>query len=633
MPQHFLHPWIALAVVVATFAILQLRKNIPLDLLFLIALLAVTFTGILTPEQALAGFANSAVITIGSLVALTAGLRKCGVLDWLGRKLLGEVNTERQCLWKMAISLVLSSAFMLNTAIVAMVGPILVGWCRRTGISPSRVLIPLSYLTILGGMCTLIGTSTNLVVNAKLQQLYSERVETLEPVDAESRLTGELIEKQQQARAIRPMSFLEIGYAGFPIAIVGAAVILMLAPVLLPRNDDLIEQLDERRREYLVEMQVQSDCHLIGKKVSEAGLRHLTGLFLIEIDRNEEVITPVRPEDEIRANDRLVFAGVISTIVELERIPGLVPAVDDFYEADPKRRERRCLTEVVLSRSSPLIRRTLKQADFRERYNAAVVAIHRGGSRIKTKLGETVLRAGDTLLLQTSQNFSERYRNSEDFFLVSSIEQYEPPRSDKAKLAGLIFLLGMCWLVIGSFFPALARSAVGSSATVALLMIGLFVISRCMTMSDVRGAIDVQLLLTIACALGLGEALYRSGAASMIASAVVSNVSHNPWLLMIAVYLICVILTELITNTAVAALMTPLAIGVAESADVSARPFIMAVALASSMSFMTPVGYQTNLMVMGPGGYRPADFVRLGLPLSLATGTTALFLIPRIWPF
>ncbi len=627
MLPEFIHPWLTIVVVICTFGVLQFRKNVPLDLLFLVALLSVTFAGVLTPEQALAGFANSAVITIACLVAITAGLRKCGLLDWLGRKLLGDVHTERKCLWRMAVSLICCSAFLLNTAIVAMIGPVLVGWCRRTGISPSRVLIPLSYLTILGGICTLIGTSTNLVVNAKLQQLHAERLALLDDAPPE-----QLESAKQIANAVRPMSFLEIGAVGFPIALIGGGLIMLLAPFLMPKNEDLIERLDDRRREYLVEMLVNPECHLIGQKVRDAGLRHLTGLFLIEIDRNNEIITPVRPDDEIHANDRLVFAGVISTIVELERIKGLVPAVDDFYVADPKRRERRCLTEVVLSRSSPIIRRTLKEADFRQRYNAAVVAIHRGGERIATKLGDAVLRTGDTLLLQTQHNFQEHWRNSEDFFLVSSIQQYEPPRNDKARLAGIIFTCGMGWLIGSSFFPALAKTAVGSPATVSLLMIGLFVIFRCMTMSDVRRAVDIQLLLTIACALGLGESLYRSGAAEMIATGIVSGVSDNPWLLLVAVYVICVVLTEMLTNTAVAALMTPLAIGIAETADVSARPFIMAVAIGSSMSFMTPIGYQTNLMVMGPGGYRPVDFFRLGLPLSLVCGTSAVFLIPRIWP-
>ncbi|NOY30451.1 MAG: SLC13 family permease [Planctomycetes bacterium] len=618
---------IALCVTVLVFLALQLRRSVPIDLLFLGGLVLVTLAGVLSSDQALAGFSNRAVVMIAALFAASAGLRATGALDWIGNRLLGGATTERSALIRLAAAVVPSSAFVLNTPLVAMMAPVVVDWCRRRGISPSRLLIPLSYFTILGGVCTLIGTSTTLVINGKLAAMQAEGNQ---PAAIAERI-GEL-------------GFFEISSVGIPMALVGVAYLLLAAPRRLPNRTELIEQFGERRREYLVEMQVEPRCPLVGKTVQSAGLRHLPGLFLIEISRTSETITPVSPQDIIRSGDRLVFTGVVTTIADLERIPGLVPAADSTFETLPAERTRRQLTEAVLSRTSPLIGLTVREADFRKRYNAAIVAVHRNGERLTNKVGSVRLEPGDTLLLQTRSEFVESHRNSHEFYLVSRVGNTTARRHDRALLAGLLFVGLILWLTVCSLWPDLLpwgnvmSGRIHAIAAVAVVLA--MIVTRCMTTSEARSAIDLQVLLTIGAALGIGEALDRSGAAYWLASFLVDSTSAlglkdhwEPYVLLAVVYLVSQMFTETITNLAVATIMIPVAVYVAIEGGYDPRPFIIAVTLAASLSFVTPIGYQTNLMVMGPGGYQPRDYWRVGWPLATLLTISALFLIPWQWPF
>jgi len=636
--------WIAIGVTVGIFAMLQLRRNVPTDLLFLFGMMIVTLTGVITPAEAFAGLASTAVLIIGSLLVVAAGLRVTGVLDWIGHRWLGRFKSERAALLALAVGLVSTSAFLLNTAVVAMAMPVVLDWCRKRGISPSRLLMPVSYLAILGGVCTLIGTSTTLVLNDMLKVEYQSRMAEVEKLEKEK--SGQdnhvkdtsheqmLSESRQYAEQVRPLGLFEIGKAGLPCALVGTLVLIIWGRRLLPNRTELVERLGDQRREYLVEMLVQSECPLIGLTVERAGLRHLPGLYLIEIDRGEDVITPVTPHDVIRPDDRLIFTGVVSTILDLERIPGLVPAADTTYEFHPTQRQQRHLTEVVLSRTCPLIGTTVREGNFRQRYNAAVVAVHRNGVRLTNKIGNIQLEAGDTLLLQTRSEFVSNFRNNLDFYLVSSVEGDAPRRHDRARLAGGLALILVGLLVFISLLTGQVPMGPGIEAAVAMAVALLMVVTRCLRIADARAAIDLQLLLTIAGALAMGRALTVSGAADAVAGGMVQLVgSGNPWTLLIVLYLLTMIFTELITNNAVAAMVFPLAVAVAADSGHHPRPFIIAIALASSLAFITPIGYQTNLMVMGPGGYRPRDYLRSGIPISLSVALTAMVLIPRFWPF
>ncbi len=593
-----------MATTIGVFVTLILTRRIPLDFLFMSGVLLLTILGIVTPDRAFSGFANPAVLTIGALLALTAGLRTSGVIDWLGRQLLGGARTPASALRRLGVVLVASSPFVLNTALVAMCLPMTIDWCRKNGVSASKLLIPVSYFSILGGVCTLIGTSTTLVVQAQLNQFHA-----LDP-------------------QVQPLGFFEIGAVGLPCAVVGLLYMILHGHRLLPERIEPSQSFEEDRREYLIEMTVADGCQLIGSSVEDAGLRHLTGLFLIEIDRNGEVITPIVPEERLQAGDRLVFTGAVETIEELEKIPGMLPSETLEFDFHSKSVVRKYLTEVVLSRSSPLVGRSIRQAEFRKLYAAAVVAIHRNGMRLRGKIGDIVLQSGDTLLIQTKNKLAESYRNSREFSLVRPLGGAEVRRHDKAWLASLIMLGMIAWLIAGNLLgggSTWAYPPVAAFAAIAC-MVG----SRCIRLSDARNSLDIQLLMTIAFAIGMGEAMSSSGAADLIAGSVLW-VSGNPFLLLVATYVTTMVLTELISNTAVAAIMIPISLSIASTAGMESRPLIVAVAIAASLSFVTPIGYQTNLMVMGPGGYLPRDYFRCGIPLSLITATTALIIIWSVY--
>ncbi len=612
------HAWITIGTILGVFVILQVRRRVPTDLLFLSALAFVTLCGVISPEEALSGFSNNAVVTIAGLFVCAASLRATGGLDWIGRSLLGSVQKEKPALVRLSIVLVAASSFVLNSALVAMTMPVVIDWCRKRGISPSRLLMPVSYLAILGGVCTLVGTSTTLVVN---QQLAS----------AASLVEGNVA--PTFLADLRPMGLFEIGKVGAPCALLGTFVLFFISSRLLPRRREIATQVGEEAREYLVELLVQPECPLIDKNVTDAGLRQLPGLFLIEINRPNQVITPVTPRNIIRNGDRLVFSGIVETIVDLEKIPGLVPTADLNYDVAPASRRNRQLVEVVLSRACPLLGTTVREGGFRQKYNAAIIAVHRNGSRLTNKIGDIVLEPGDTLLLQTPGKFAQNYRNSRDFYLVSDVDG-APRRHDRALLAGLLAFILIVWLCCTNFLATDGVwSGFSSTAMAAVTIAVLMILTRCLPVSDARTAVNLPLIMTIAGALGLALALDRSGADDAIASGIVSVVGLNPMTLLVVVYLLSVLATEMISNTAVAALMLPLAVQIASMAGVSPRPYIMAITLAASLSFLSPIGYQTNLMVMGPGGYRPSDYFKVGLPIAITVAATAMVLIPVIWPF
>ncbi|RCS54681.1 SLC13 family permease [Bremerella cremea] len=637
------HPWIAIGTTIGVFLAIQFVRRVPVDLLFLLALCFVTLTGIIDPRTAVAGFSSRAVIAISALLVVSAGLRKTGVLDWVGSKILGRSTNERSALLRLTGPIVLSAAFVLNTALVAMMMPVIIDWCRQRNLSPSKLLLPLSYLTILGGVCTLIGTSTTLVVNEKLRDSVAEIEQEIQQLegqisravaDEKPALESQLAERQTLLTKVQPMGFFEISYIGVPCALVGSIYMLLLGQRFLPGRRDIIVQLGDQQREYLVEMQVLPECPMIDRTVEDAGLRNLHGLFLIEIDRDGDIITPVTPRDFIRSGDRLVFTGLVSTIVDLEKTPGLIPAADRTYEFHPQSRVQRHLTEVVLSPSSPLVGTTVRKANFRQLYNAAVVAVHRNGERLPNKIGNIILEVGDTLLLQTRSDFIAQHRNNRDFYLVSSVDNSEPRRHDRALLSGGLMIGLIIWLCLTSLLSSFGiTNGWASPAIAATTVASLMILLQCLSAAEARASLDIQVIVTIAAALGLGNALWESGAAQMIAEALVSAVGTNPYLLLVVIYIMTVLFTETITNTAVAAILLPVAVAVAQQSATNPRPFIMAIAIGASMAFLTPIGYQTNLMVMGPGGYTPRDYLRSGIPLAVLIAVTALTLIPRIWAF
>ena len=585
--------WMTLAVVGALLLAL-IRNWAPPDLLFVGAITILTLVGIVTPKEAFAGFSNDGMLTVGMLFIVAGGLRETGLLESIGQRVLGRTKSSFIVLLRLAAVIIPLSAFLNNTPIVAMFVPIVLDWCRRNQVAPTRLLIPVSFLSILGGTCTLIGTSTNLVVDGLM---------------VSAGLPG--------------LSLFELAWVGIPYALIGVAYLLLAERFILPDRKELLEQLGESRREYLAEMLVQPRCRLVGQSVEIAGLRQLPGLFLIEIDRNGELITPVAPTEVIEANDRLVFTGIVSSILELERIPGLVPVTEAASAASNEARNAR-MCEAVISQSSPLIGETVKDIDFRATFGAVIVAVHRSGSRVERKIGEIRLQPGDTLLLQTGPHFERAYRNDPAFYLVSRVEDYRKPRDDRAWIAAALLVLLIILMSTGVVSTLVAASVV------ALAMIS----TRCLSTRDARQAVEWQVLITIAAAFGVGTAMEKSGAAEAVAQASFGMIGDlGPWAAVAMIYLLVSIITELITNNAAAVLMFPICLKTADLYGVSNRPFLMALIFAASASFMTPIGYQTNLMVYGPGGYRFSDFFKVGTPLNLILWLLATWLIPLAWPF
>ncbi len=586
--------WMTLGVVFALFV--ALVKNIgPPDLLFMGATSLFALLGVITPKEAFAGFSNAGMLTVAVLFVVVAALRETGVLDFIGHHVLGRARSEKAVLLRLSGVILPMSAFLNNTPIVAMFVPVVIEWSRRNKVSPSKLLIPLSYLAILGGTCTLIGTSTNLVVNGLM-------------VDS----------------GIRGMSLFEIGKVGLPYAIIGVAYLLLVGRKMLPERKELLEQLGDSRKEYMTEMFVQPTSRLVGQTVEQAGLRQLPGLFLIEIERSGSVIAPVGPDDVILASDRLVFTGIVSSIIELEKIPGLIPAAEEEATPFTALEKHRRMCEAVISESSPLVGKTIRDADFRATYGAAVVAVHRGGKRVEKKIGDIELHPGDTLLMQVRPHFSRAYRHDPAFYLISDVEDWRPIRRERAWIAVILFAVLITLMTSGIVDTAVAATAI------AFLMVA----CGCISSGDARRSIEWQVLVTIAAAFGVGAALENSGAATAVAQLLVESTQvWGPVAALAVIYLIGSLMTEVITNNAAAVLIFPFCLETARLYDVDPRPFLMALVLSASASFMTPIGYQTNMMVYGPGGYRFGDFVKIGTPLNFVLWITAVILIPIFWPF
>lgn len=583
--------WISVATLGLIVGLLM-WTNIAADLLFVGGLAVLLAFGVLTPAAALEGFANEGVATVGALYIVVAGLKETGGIHWLSQQLLGKPSTITAAQTKVMLPVTFLSAFLNNTPVVAMLIPAISDWSKKFNLPVSKLMLPLSYAAILGGTCTLIGTSTNLVVNGLLLKRN--------PADG--------------------MGMFELGWVGVPTAIIGVLFILLTSRWLLPDRRSAMSQLNDPR-EYSVEMLVDSTGPLVGKSIEEAGLRHLTNLYLAEIDRNGQLIPAVNPTEILVAGDTLVFIGVVESVVELQRIRGLTPATNQVFKLDVPR-TRRVLIEAVVSDTFPLLNRNIREGRFRSRYDAVVIAVARNGVRLKQKIGDIKLRPGDTLLVEAGGSFTEQQRNSKDFFLVSAIEDSTPLQFDKIFVA------------LGILFVMVVAAGLGfNMLKAALIAAALMLLTRCLRGSAARRSIDWSVLVVVAAAFGLGNALTSTGAAGVIANGLTGFANGSPHLALALIYIATVFFSSVITNNAAAVLMFPLAIALSNDMQTNSMPFIVAIMMGASASFATPVGYQTNLMVYGPGGYRFSDYLRIGVPLNIIAATVAIIVIPLVWTF
>ena len=584
--------WFTLGVVGVCFGILSMNR-LGADVVMVGGLTLLLVSGVLTPEQALAGLSNEGMITVAVLYVLVTGVRETGGIAWIVQSVLGRPRSMSHAQMRLMAPVAILSGVLNNTPVVAMFIPAVQDWAKRYQLSVSKLMIPLSYAAIAGGTCTLVGTSTNLVVNGLII------AETESP----------------------SLGLFAISWLGIPTVAVVTVYTVAVSRWLLPdRRKPLAQSADAR--EFTVEMLVEPDCPLVGKSIEDAGLRQLPGMYLVEIDRNGRYIPAVSPLERLDAGDRLVFAGIVESIVDLQKIRGLKPATDQIFKLNAPSRER-CLTEAVVSNTSPLVGKSVRAGRFRTLYNAAIIAVARNGEKIHKKIGDIVLLPGDTLLLESEPSFVERHRNSRDFYLVSRLPDSRPPRHDLAYVALAILGLMLASVALG----------VLSMLEAAMVASGLMLLTRCTTGSIARRSVDWSVLVVIASSFGIGTALRDTGAAAAIAENLISMAQGTPWIALGLVYIATALFTALATNNAAAVLMFPIALAAADSLGVSFLPFVMTIMIGASASFATPIGYQTNLMVYGAGGYHFADYLRIGLPLTVLVGATSIIIAPLVWPF
>lgn len=582
--------WITLAAI-AAMVVALVREVARPDLIFLGTLGLLLLTGVLTPQEAFAGFSNPAVLTIAALFVVAAGLQRTEALAFVDRLLFPQRPSTAQAVFRIMVPVSALSAFLNNTPIVAMLMPRVQQWAARHNLAPSKLLIPLSYAAIVGGMITLIGTSTNLVISGLMIQ---------------AGLPG--------------LRLFDLTWVGLPVAVAVILFFTLLGHRLLPDRRHEQGDFEEGLRECLFELRVTPAGTLEGKTVEEAGLRALGEAYLVHIRRSGRVI-PAAPEQVLQGGDVLTFVGSARMIEQLLERDGLERALPSVEE---NAAQTLPLFEAVVAPSSTLVGKTLREVQFREQYGGVVLGIQRQGQRIVGSLGRIPIEAGDLLLIEARNGFDRRWNARRDeFYLVAPRSPERPrPRPRHAPVAlaifaGMVLLAALGWvpLVTAAFAAALGM-----------------VLTRCLSGREARQALDLQVLVVIAAALGIGQAVDRSGLAAALGHGLVAMTADlGPVAALAVLYLVTMALTELFTNNAAAALMLPVALAVAGELELEPRAFAITVAVAASASFLTPIGYQTNLMVMSAGGYRFRDYLKAGTPVAALVFAVGLTMIAWIW--
>ena len=595
-----LHAYLALGSVLSCFIALVFTRFAP-DVILMGGVSFLLIIGVLTPGEALSGFANEGMATVALLFIVAQGLSQTGGASWLAGSLLGRPSNLGLAQLRLMFPVATLSSVVNNTPVVAMMIPAVLDWAKRNRFAVSQLMMPLSYAAIIGGACTLIGTSTNLVVDGMLRTFYKGSGEGLDG---------------------HTLGIFELAWVGVPCVLVVMLYVLVFSRWLLPRESKQRALDFGDARQYTVEMLVEAGSPLVGKSVEEAGLRSLPNVFLIEIQRKGHLITAVGPAQQLHADDRLVFVGNVDSVVDLQKMRGLRPADDQIFKLDSERSQRH-LVEVVISNSFPFVGKTVKAGRFRSNYGAAIIAVAREGQRISGKIGDIVLRAGDTLLIEAGRSFERQQRYSRDFLMVRRIDDYQPVSHERMPRALLIFVIMILLAATGTL----------SMLEAAMLAAGAMIFCRCTRAEEARRSIDWQVLIVIAASIALGASLEKTGAAATIAGHFIGLVGHSPHTTLVTLFIITAGFSALISNVAAAVLIFPIAAATSTQLGIDMTPLAITLMIAASASFATPIGYQTNLMVYGPGEYRFVDFLKMGVPLTVLVGITTALLVPLIWPF
>ena len=606
---------IVLFLMLATFTVMVWEK-VSVDVAALCSMGLLILTGVLEPKEAFSVFSNEAAITVASMFVISAALIRTGALESATRLLdrLGGGGTETRLLLVVLPLVALLSAFVNNTPIVVMFMPLLIALATKHRLNQSALLLPLSYASIFGGLCTLIGTSTTILVSSTAQRLGQA-----------------------------PITMFEVTPLGIAMLIVGFAFVFAFGRRLLPARSSLSQKALASPRHFLTELIVTEDSPWIDQPLAKTPLAADGDLNILDVRRQGGTVAVPLGEIRLKAGDILRVTGSMQHLVGIQTLPGLQLKAEHRYAqsmldtqtassapADVATRksalpsEALRLVECIVSHSSPLVGRSVRDLDFRRRYSVLVIALHRrGGDVMERDFSRLPLEPGDSLLLEGEEQAISRLEADDDFLVLNRVTQRAPRRSKR------IIALSLAVAVV-----ILATVGVLPIAALALIAAVLCVLFRCLDPHEAYEAIEWRIIMLIFGMLSLGLALEKTGGAKLAAEGILHLFQDaGPWVVLSVVLLLCSTLTEFLSNNAVGVLFTPIVINIADQIGVDARPFLMAVVLGASASFATPIGYQTNTLVYGAGGYRFSDFLRVGVPLNIVVWLVGSLLIPLFWPF
>jgi di/tricarboxylate transporter len=547
---------------------------------FIIGISVLGITGVLTPKEIMSGFANEQLAVIVLLLLIGEVIRKSALIDNMFDRFFKKTFTYRRFLAKLIFPVAGLSALINNTPLVAIMMPYVHNWGKKNNIAPSKLLIPLSYAAILGGTATLIGTSTNLVVNG-------------------------MVAEQNLFPHFKTLDIFDFTPVGVSMIILGGLYLVLFGNKLLPDRSDIAEDVAEKTREYIVEVKVGQGSGYHNKTIEQAKLRNLKGLFLVEIIRETTSITPVSPQTIVKENDLLVFAGNTSTIADMVQGNNMLqPAHLGMFD----KRAKTELIEIVIAPNSGLISKTVKESNFRSRFDAAILAIHRNGEKIRGKIGEVKLIAGDLLLLITGEDFNKKIQYNRDFYVINNVRKIEkmPAMESILILGGLVISVLLSTFKLVPLFTSL------------MVFVIVLLFTKIASPKELYKGINYNLILIVALSIALGEAMIKTSIAGTMSHLLITLIRpYGIITLLIGIFVLTNLLAAIVTNIGAAAIVFPVALSLANQLSMNPKPFVLLVAFAAAASFITPIGYQTNLMVYGPGGYNFRDYFRIGLPLTL----------------
>lgn len=533
--------------------------------------------GIIDIRQTFAGFSNHGMLTVAALFIVAGALQSSNHFGDLIYFSMGNRLT-RFTYFRLMAPVTMLSSFLNNTPVVMSLIPFVKNWAKKNHLAPSKFLIPLSYASIFGGICTLIGTSTNLVVHGMM---------------LDNGMAG--------------FGFFELGKVGLPLAIIGILYFSTIGKKFLPDRKDSLVLFQEKSRNFVVQVTLTAEYPHLDRTIEEAGLRHLRGLYLFQLERNNEILL-ISHKTVLKEGDNLFFTGIPQTIFDLLKTKGVNLVEDTDFNLNNIDSDKIKTYEAVVSNNSPLVGKRIQDSDFRRRYNAVILGIHRNGQRVNKKIGDIVLQPNDTLFLIARKNFADIWYNSTEFSLVSSsVSHYSKP----AKKGLLALFLALLMII------SVTTGLINSMLVAATITAGIMIFSGIISYNDAKKAIDFDILLVIASSFGIGKAIANSGLAEIISSKLISSMEgFGIYGILLGLYFLTTFYTEIITNNAAAALLFPIAFSTATNLGMSPHPFMIIIAIAASASFSTPIGYQTNMMVYSPGSYKFTDFLKTGLIMN-----------------